>query len=162
MSISVAIFGAGGKMGCRITDNLLHTDYRSIYVEVSPGGIGRLAARGGVITDSSASLVLLPISSPSAAVRHFHLCALAMNRRARFNRGTYLRPRYEHCARLETVVLGEALSRERLLHFLRDAGDLTAHFPRDDAPSKLFLLLVYHFRLGHDCDIPTVVIQSVG
>ena len=43
---TVALFGAGGKMGCRITDNLKATDYRMRYVEVSPGGIENLRRRG--------------------------------------------------------------------------------------------------------------------
>lgn len=43
---TIAIFGAGGKMGCRITDNLKHSSYDMLYVEVSPAGIDRLAQRG--------------------------------------------------------------------------------------------------------------------
>jgi hypothetical protein len=43
---TVALFGAGGKMGCRITDNLRATDYRVLHVEVSPAGIERLRQRG--------------------------------------------------------------------------------------------------------------------
>ncbi len=39
--------GAGGKMGCRITDNLIkHDDFDVRYVEVSPTGVARLAERG--------------------------------------------------------------------------------------------------------------------
>lgn len=39
--------GAGGKMGCRIADNLLkHPEFDMRYVEVSPTGIERLAQRG--------------------------------------------------------------------------------------------------------------------
>jgi D-apionate oxidoisomerase len=39
--------GAGGKMGCRITDNLKDLpDYQMYYVEVSPQGIENLAKRG--------------------------------------------------------------------------------------------------------------------
>ncbi len=46
--LNIALMGAGGKMGCRITDNLMNlTDqYRMIYVEVSPPGIANLASRG--------------------------------------------------------------------------------------------------------------------
>ena len=41
MAIKVAIMGAGGKMGCRITDNMLkHPEkYEMAYVEVSVAGI---------------------------------------------------------------------------------------------------------------------------
>lgn len=46
--IKVTLMGAGGKMGCRITDNLMHLTekYEMSYVEVSPQGIANLAARG--------------------------------------------------------------------------------------------------------------------
>lgn len=50
MSLTIAIFGAGGKMGCRITDNLKHSSYQMLYVEVSPAGIERLTERGLVTT----------------------------------------------------------------------------------------------------------------
>ncbi len=48
MTIHIAIMGAGGKMGCRITDNLMkHPDtYTLYYVEVSELGIANLAKRG--------------------------------------------------------------------------------------------------------------------
>lgn len=46
MSKTIAIFGAGGKMGCRITDNLKDSEHKVLYVEVSPAGIERLAQRG--------------------------------------------------------------------------------------------------------------------
>lgn len=46
MSTTIALFGAGGKMGCRITDNLKNSAYRMRYVEVSPAGIERLRERG--------------------------------------------------------------------------------------------------------------------
>jgi hypothetical protein len=42
----IAIIGAGGKMGGRITDNLLKTDHEVRHVEVSERGIANLAARG--------------------------------------------------------------------------------------------------------------------
>lgn len=44
---TIALFGAGGKMGCRLTDNL-HGDARFMmrYVEVSAEGIQNLASRG--------------------------------------------------------------------------------------------------------------------
>jgi len=43
---TVALFGAGGKMGCRITDNLKSAEHRVLHVEVSPAGIERLRQRG--------------------------------------------------------------------------------------------------------------------
>ncbi len=42
---TIALIGAGGKMGCRITDNLINTDYNMLYVEVSERGKASLAQR---------------------------------------------------------------------------------------------------------------------
>lgn len=42
----IALLGAGGKMGCRIADNLRKTDYAVRYVEVSERGKAALAERG--------------------------------------------------------------------------------------------------------------------
>jgi hypothetical protein len=46
--LHIALMGAGGKMGCRITDNMLkHLDqYTMHYVEISEQGIANLAQRG--------------------------------------------------------------------------------------------------------------------
>lgn len=44
--ITVALMGAGGKMGCRITDRLKDSEYRVLYVEVGEAGIANLAQRG--------------------------------------------------------------------------------------------------------------------
>jgi len=43
---TIALFGAGGKMGCRITDNLKDSNYRMRYVEVSEAGVANLRKRG--------------------------------------------------------------------------------------------------------------------
>ncbi len=42
----IALFGAGGKMGCRITDNLRKTDYTVFYVETGERGLQNLRQRG--------------------------------------------------------------------------------------------------------------------
>ena len=42
----IALIGAGGKMGARITDNLRKTDHEVRHVEVSEAGRANLAARG--------------------------------------------------------------------------------------------------------------------
>ena len=47
---TVAVVGAGGKMGCRVTDNLLKTDYELLFVEPSEAGQSRLAERGVTVT----------------------------------------------------------------------------------------------------------------
>jgi D-apionate oxidoisomerase len=46
MSVKIALIGAGGKMGCRLTDNFLKTPYGVSYVEVSPRGVDHLKTRG--------------------------------------------------------------------------------------------------------------------
>ena len=47
MATKIALMGAGGKMGCRLTDNLMKMpQYEMYYVEVSEGGIANLAKRG--------------------------------------------------------------------------------------------------------------------
>jgi D-apionate oxidoisomerase len=42
---SITLVGAGGKMGCRITDNLLKTGHRVHYLEVNPRGLENLRQR---------------------------------------------------------------------------------------------------------------------
>jgi len=44
--LTIALMGAGGKMGCRITDNLKNRDYNMKYIEVSERGVQNLAQRG--------------------------------------------------------------------------------------------------------------------
>jgi hypothetical protein len=53
---TVALFGAGGKMGGRITDNVKDSAYRVLYVEVSPAGIENLKKRGLPPTPADAAL----------------------------------------------------------------------------------------------------------
>lgn len=43
---TIALLGAGGKMGCRIADNLRKTDWDVRYIEVSERGCAALAERG--------------------------------------------------------------------------------------------------------------------
>lgn len=62
MDQTVVIFGAGGKMGCRIADNLRHSSYRMHYVEISPAGIERLKERGLETTSQEASLAVADIA----------------------------------------------------------------------------------------------------
>ncbi|MCU0512150.1 MAG: semialdehyde dehydrogenase [Anaerolineae bacterium] len=54
----VALMGAGGKMGCRLTDNLmkLPAKYTMYYVEVSEMGLANLAQRGLTATPQAAAL----------------------------------------------------------------------------------------------------------
>ncbi len=43
---TIALLGAGGKMGCRCTDNLLKSSYHVHHCEVSESGMAALAQRG--------------------------------------------------------------------------------------------------------------------
>lgn len=48
---TITLIGAGGKMGCRLTDNFVRTTYQVHYLEVSPKGIENLKQRGVTIAD---------------------------------------------------------------------------------------------------------------
>ncbi|GAB4467579.1 MAG: phosphogluconate dehydrogenase C-terminal domain-containing protein [Armatimonadaceae bacterium] len=54
---TIALFGAGGKMGTRLTDNLMNQDeYAMRYVEVSETGIANLALRNLTPTPQAEAL----------------------------------------------------------------------------------------------------------
>jgi D-apionate oxidoisomerase len=53
---TIAILGAGGKMGCRLTDNLRRTPHLLRLVEVGDGGLAQLAARGLAATPQADAL----------------------------------------------------------------------------------------------------------
>ena len=46
MTKTIAVLGAGGKMGCRLADNFVNTDYDVRYAEISDQGIDNLKQRG--------------------------------------------------------------------------------------------------------------------
>jgi hypothetical protein len=57
MAIKITLMGAGGKMGCRITDNVKdRPGYVVSYVEVSDQGIANLADRGLSVTPQDQAL----------------------------------------------------------------------------------------------------------
>jgi D-apionate oxidoisomerase len=59
---TIALLGAGGKMGCRITDNLKDsTVYRTLYLEVSEPGIKNLSARGLSPTPSQEAIEIADV-----------------------------------------------------------------------------------------------------
>lgn len=63
----IALVGAGGKMGCRLTDNFLkHPEYDVSYLEVAPVGIDKLRQRG------------VAVSEPNAAVSEADVVILAL------------------------------------------------------------------------------------
>ena len=62
----VVLIGAGGKMGCRLTDNLKRSGYAMSYTEVNPAGLERLAQRGVKVSNAnevipSADIVILAV-----------------------------------------------------------------------------------------------------
>jgi hypothetical protein len=71
MKTTIALIGAGGKMGCRLTDNLKdHPDYEMLYVEISRAGLARMHERGVEATPqnealSQAHVVILAVPDAS-------------------------------------------------------------------------------------------------
>src|SRR5687768_13563728 len=63
---TIALIGAGGKMGCRITDNVKGGPDLVKYLEVNPAGIGRLKERG------------VEICPPAEALPHADVVILAV------------------------------------------------------------------------------------
>ena len=51
--IKIALVGAGGKMGCRLTDNLKDSTYEMYYIEVSESGMERLKQRGVTVSNAN-------------------------------------------------------------------------------------------------------------
>jgi len=48
MSTKIALFGAGGKMGVRLSKNLMNSDFQVSHIEVSPEGRHRLKSELGL------------------------------------------------------------------------------------------------------------------
>jgi ketol-acid reductoisomerase len=53
---TITLVGAGGKMGCRLTDRFVKTDYRLHYLEVSPKGMENLRQRGVSLSDPATAV----------------------------------------------------------------------------------------------------------
>ena len=68
---TLTLIGAGGKMGCRITNNVKNSDWRVQYVETSPAGVQRLRDCGVNCSDAADAL-------PSADVVIFAVPDVAM------------------------------------------------------------------------------------
>ena len=51
--IAIAVIGAGGKMGMRVSNNLVKTAHTVAYVENSPAGQERVTATGRTLTDTA-------------------------------------------------------------------------------------------------------------
>lgn len=56
MMTTIALFGAGGKMGCRITDRLRDSEYRLRYVETGAAGLENLRCRNLSATPAAEAL----------------------------------------------------------------------------------------------------------
>ena len=52
----IAVFGAGGKMGTRVSNNLVKTGHRVWYVETSPAGQERVVAAGRELSDADTAV----------------------------------------------------------------------------------------------------------
>jgi len=52
MSQVISVIGAGGKMGCRLTDNFVKSSYDVRYVEISPQGLENLTSRGVTVSEA--------------------------------------------------------------------------------------------------------------
>ncbi len=50
--VIVAVIGAGGKMGTRVSNNFAKSEYTTLYSEASPAGQERIEALGRSLTDS--------------------------------------------------------------------------------------------------------------
>ncbi|WP_116953010.1 phosphogluconate dehydrogenase C-terminal domain-containing protein [Jiangella endophytica] len=51
--LTIAVIGAGGKMGMRVSDNLQRTTHAVRYAETSPAGVERVTAAGRAVTSSA-------------------------------------------------------------------------------------------------------------
>ncbi|TDC50925.1 oxidoreductase [Jiangella ureilytica] len=49
-NLTIAVIGAGGKMGMRVSDNLQRTPHTVFYAETSPAGVERVTAAGRTVT----------------------------------------------------------------------------------------------------------------
>ena len=62
MAVCVAIIGAGGKMGTRLSVNLARHDYRLVYAERGAAGTARLQERGVGNTDPREAVAVADIA----------------------------------------------------------------------------------------------------
>lgn len=85
MKTKIALIGAGGKMGCRLTDNLKNSTYEMSYVEISPAGLERLAQRN--ITATSAEEAVPQADVVILAVPDIYIGQVAANLLAQFKPG---------------------------------------------------------------------------
>ncbi|GLY06857.1 MULTISPECIES: phosphogluconate dehydrogenase C-terminal domain-containing protein [Actinoplanes] len=56
MSLTIAVVGAGGKMGMRVSNNLMRSEHTVFYAENSPAGQQRTIDAGRVVTDTDTAV----------------------------------------------------------------------------------------------------------
>jgi D-apionate oxidoisomerase len=54
--LRIAVIGAGGKMGMRVSDNLMRTEHDVVYVESSQAGQDRTRTAGREVTDAATAV----------------------------------------------------------------------------------------------------------
>ena len=77
--MNIALVGAGGKMGCRITDNLKDGAYQAYYLETGQAGLERLQSRGVEVSSPETALPLADaviLAVPDVAAFTQHLTSL--------------------------------------------------------------------------------------
>ncbi|WP_420110666.1 phosphogluconate dehydrogenase C-terminal domain-containing protein [Pseudactinotalea sp.] len=70
-TLTIALIGAGGKMGFRAGDNLIETDHRVLWVETSEAGQQALAAVGRTVTpgtEAAAKADVIILAVPDRAL----------------------------------------------------------------------------------------------
>jgi TRAP-type C4-dicarboxylate transport system substrate-binding protein len=60
--LTIAVIGAGGKMGMRVSNNLVKTSHTVFYSEVSPAGQERVTEAGRELTETDAADESMPVS----------------------------------------------------------------------------------------------------
>ena len=55
--LTIAVIGAGGKMGMRVSDNLRRSSHNVLYAENSPAGQQRTTDAGRTVTNSHEAVV---------------------------------------------------------------------------------------------------------
>jgi hypothetical protein len=84
----ITLLGAGGKMGCRIADNLRKSDWNVHYVEVSERGCAALAERG--LTVEPAEEALSASDAVILALPDNRIRAVTLSLESHFRPGTML------------------------------------------------------------------------
>ena len=54
--VTVAVIGAGGKMGQRVSNNLAKSAYTALYSEASPAGVAHIESLGRTVTPTDAAV----------------------------------------------------------------------------------------------------------